>query len=554
LGDLGRPAEHEPQYDRAWNGMKPTGQLQYFHSKIDGTLVPCAVCATDMTDEPKPLIVEVSPGAMSDLPGCVAQAEGMARVASEHGLSCVVLRATGRGSGSVYQHYGEIDVFEAIEHVKEHFAIDEDRISVTGASMGGAATWYLISHYPDVFAAAAPFCGYCDYRLWEKPGGATFHMHEWEEPSWRSRSAALLIENLAHTKVWMVHGEWDRGVGGGVPVEHSRQMVRLFEAAGYDFRYTEVPETGHSCRLPEVVDEVVPWLLRQQKERDPERVAHAAFTLRHNRSHWVSIEQFEVYDRKAMVDARINGTAVEVSTENVTSFALAPRHVEAELTGLNATVTVDGTGLAGIDFSAGAGFFTKDAGGAWQQGRARGKRHGASGPIGDLFFDGTLLVPGSCGSRFETHVMGDMAADAATFYRSRNGGVHRGGIPGDNTVTLRVCDDADLTVEERRQHNLILYGTHSSNSVLRQYGESIPITFEEDCIRIRDKEYRGESYAAVAIFPHPEHDQRYVAVHGGTTEDAICWGSHLDMALLPDYLVYAKGEVIEWGFWDSEWR
>ncbi len=533
--------------------MKLTGRLEYFRSRIDGTEAPCAVCATDTTNEPKPLIVEVSPGAMKDLPGCVAQVESMAQVAGEHGLSCVALRATGRGSGSVYQNYGEVDVFEAIEHVKENYAIDEDRISVTGASMGGAATWYLISHYPDVFAAAAPYCGYCDYRLWEKPGGSTFHMHEWEEASWRARSAVFLIDNLAYTKVWMVHGEWDRGVGGGVPVEHSRKMARLFEEAGYDFRYTEVPETGHSCQKPEIVDEVIPWLLQQRKERDQKRVVHSAFTLRHNRSSWVTIEQFQSYDCKSTVDARLDDGALAVTTENVTSFSVAPT-VAALLSAESCDVTVNGCTPEGGDINSATGFFTRDADDTWRHGRSSGKRRGGCGPIGDLFHDGTLLVPGTSGTSFETHVTREIAADAAKFYRSRNGGVHRGGIPGDNEVELRVCDDADLTEEERQRHNLLLYGTHSSNRVLEEYGKAIPIVFEADRISICGKEFKGESVGAIAIFPHPEHDQRYVAAHGGTTEDAICWGSHLDMALLPDYLVYAKGEVIEWGFWNSEWR
>jgi hypothetical protein len=30
----------------------------------------------------------------------------------------------------------------------------------------------------------------------------------------------------------------------------------------------------------------------------------------------------------------------------------------------------------------------------------------------------------------------------------------------------------------------------------------------------------------------------YVAVHGGATPDAVTWGSHLDMQLLPDYIAY----------------
>jgi predicted peptidase len=91
----------------------------------------------------------------------------MATMAMEVGISCVVLRPTGRGNGSLYQNYGEIDVLEAIDYVTQNYAIDRDRITITGVSMDGAATWYLITHYPDLFAASAPFCGYCDYQLWE---------------------------------------------------------------------------------------------------------------------------------------------------------------------------------------------------------------------------------------------------------------------------------------------------------------------------------------------------------------------------------------------------
>ena len=36
---------------------------------------------------------------------------------------------------------------------------DESRVSITGLSMGGFATWKLISEYPDYFSAAAPICG-----------------------------------------------------------------------------------------------------------------------------------------------------------------------------------------------------------------------------------------------------------------------------------------------------------------------------------------------------------------------------------------------------------
>jgi pimeloyl-ACP methyl ester carboxylesterase len=530
--------------------MKPLGQIEYFRSRIDGSLSPCAVCATDTSDEPKPLILEVSPGALRDLSQCVAQVELMADAALKHGKSCVVLRPTGRGNGSVYQHYGEVDALEAIEHVKRNYPIDGNRVSITGSSMGGAATWYLISHYPDVFSAAAPFCGYCDYRLWEKPGGSTFHMHEWEEPSWIARSAAFLIENLRYTPVWMVHGEWDRAVGGGVSVEHSRQMARLFEENAYRFHYTEVPETGHGCRLPEIFEKVILWLLEQEKQTSPDHVVHSAFALRHNGSHWITIEQFEKYGVKASVDAHKDGTAIQVSTENVRAFSLS-LHDRAD----RLAITIDGNTLLDVDLTGGH-VFRKDPRGVWQNGPVdllAGKRHGVSGPIGDLFFDGTILVPGTSGTGHEMHTGWILAQEAARFYSSRNGGVHRGGIMGDNDVGLRVIKDDELTESDLRQYNLILYGTHSSNSVLARFKDSLPISFEGQTIRVGDKEYTADGCAVFAVFPHPENSDRYVAVHGGTTPDATCWGSHLDMHLLPDFIVYAKGELIDWGFWNNQW-
>ena len=42
--------------------------------------------------------------------------------------------------------------------------------------------------------------------------------------------------------------------------------------------------------------------------------------------------------------------------------------------------------------------------------------------------------------------------------------------------------------------------------------------------------------------------------NGGVTPDAITWGSHLDMQLLPDYLAYNGGELLGWGFFDNRWK
>ena len=528
--------------------MKPVGQLEYIRSRVDGKLYPCAVCATDPREGASPLVLEVSPGAISDLPAAIARVEEMARIAARRGLSCVVMRPTGRGPGSVYQNYGEIDVLDAIAHACANYVIDRDRITVTGSSMGGAAVWYLVSHYPDLFAGAAPFCGYCDYRLWEKPGGLTFHMHPWEEPSWQARSAALLVENLEHTSVWVIHGAWDRAVGGGVPVEHSRQMDRLMSERGFAHRYTEVPATGHGSRTPELLEEVVPWLLAQRKGRSPEHVALATYTLRHSTSYWVTIEQLAGYGQRGLVDATISPTELAVRTENVRALSLGPVDAPGPL-----RLLIDGQDLGRVDLATQRSY---RSGGAWRIGEAPPgeKRPGCSGPIADLFFEQTILVPGTAGSDEETFHANWVATQAARYYRSRNGGVHRGGIMGENWVDLPVVPDRELSDEDVAENNLLLYGTYATNAVLARFQGQLPFAFDGKAIHLAGKRYAGERVAALAVFPHPGNPARYVAVHGGVTPDAICWGSHLDMGLMPDYLVYDGGEALDWGFFDNGWQ
>ena len=529
------------------------GNVLYFRSRIDGRLQPCAVCATGAMDDPVPLILEVSPGASSaTLQAAVELTEEIAGIAARAGKRCVVLRPTGRGPGSLYQNYGEVDLFEAMEHVCSLYPIDRDRISITGSSMGGAATWYLVSHYPDVFSAAAPFCGYCDYRLWEKPGGLTFYMHPWEEPSWQARSAAMLVENLEHTRVWVVHGEWDRSVGGGVPVAHSEKMARLLGDREMGCRLTVVPETGHGCRIPELWPEVVLWLLTQKKPRDPSRVTLASYGLRHNRSYGVRIEQLHRYSRRGMVQVETaHPDRIAVGTENVRAIAIGPIRGASRR-----QLVIDDQDLGLCDV-ADEVMLQKDANATWSivNGLPPGqKRPGCSGPIGDMFFDGTVLVPGTIGTKEETFFNDWVARHASGYFAARNGGVHRGGIMGRNTVDLPVVRDTDLSDRMMRDHNLLLYGTAATNAILRRFAHAIPVRFDAKTICAADRSFTADRAAVMAVFPHPLSADRYIAVHGGVAPDSITWGSHFDMLLLPDYIVYAGGDLLEWGFWDSDWK
>ena len=71
----------------------------------------------------------------------------------------VLITPLARGS-SFYADWGEADTLAVLADVERRLPIDEDRLYVTGYSMGGYGVYRLASLYPDRFAAAAVWAGY----------------------------------------------------------------------------------------------------------------------------------------------------------------------------------------------------------------------------------------------------------------------------------------------------------------------------------------------------------------------------------------------------------
>jgi len=70
--------------------------------------------------------------------------------------SCVVLAP----QGLIDDKWWKLDKLEAfLEFALKHYAVDTDRVYLTGLSMGGGPTWQLADKHPDTFAAIVPICG-----------------------------------------------------------------------------------------------------------------------------------------------------------------------------------------------------------------------------------------------------------------------------------------------------------------------------------------------------------------------------------------------------------
>lgn len=122
-----------------------------------------------------------------------------------------------------------------LEAALDEYAIDRNRVVLTGLSLGGFGAWSLGAQYPDRFCALAPVCGGGD------PGDAG---------------------KLAGLPIWSFHGEADPVV----PVQRSREMVEAVRAAGGEVKYTEYADVAHnSWDLAYGDPEVIGWMLAQHQ-------------------------------------------------------------------------------------------------------------------------------------------------------------------------------------------------------------------------------------------------------------------------------------------------
>ncbi|MEW6235322.1 MAG: prolyl oligopeptidase family serine peptidase [Candidatus Omnitrophota bacterium] len=117
-----------------------------------------------------------------------------------------------------------------LNEVIADYAVDRNRIYVTGLSMGGFGTWSLASVLPDKFAAIAPICG----------GGDAWGLLKGNYNTTKEIPAAIPA-NLVKIPIWAFHG----GADTTVPTVESQKMADAVKAAGGNVLLTIYPNVGH---------------------------------------------------------------------------------------------------------------------------------------------------------------------------------------------------------------------------------------------------------------------------------------------------------------------
>jgi hypothetical protein len=443
---------------------------------------------------------------------------------------------------------GEHDVLRVVREMRESYRVDERRISITGASMGGTVSFVVPLHYPDIFSASAPLCGYPNLLTYTSV--RTTPHTPWEDVLLQKRYIGNYAENGLHLPLHIVHG------GRDVP-DRSRVIADRYRELGYAHKFDVQDDLDHNVWEYGYEDgRMIAWLKARARPEKPARVRLATGELRYSKAYWVRLIAMRDDAQIASIDARVGEKdgEVKVTTRNVDAFGL-------DLSGFaipsGATAVIDGGAAIPLPERAGSVFFARGAGGAFERAesepsRAGKKRPGVSGPMDDVLRHPVLIVYGT--------------QDPAQVDANRRVAEHFSSYDHWAYARLPMAADTEASAADLAQKSLILIGGPASNRVTADLIHSLPVRFEANAITVRGKRYEGRDVGVSLIYPHPKNDAEYVVLHAGAGERGTLASRHLPQ-LVPDYLVYdgritvQRGEllldkrvVLDGGFFDQSWQ
>lgn len=466
---------------------------------------------------------------------------------------------------------GEVDTFECLVHAANHYRIDENKLVARGFSMGGAACWQFATHFPSLWAAAAPGAGFAETK--EFLGSFQNEKVQpqwWEEKLWRMYDATEYAGNLFNLPTVAYSGENDK------QKQAADIMVKYAKVAGVEFPHIIGKGAGHNY-TPEAkkeVNEKIDAMVAKGRVDFPEKFQFTTYTLRYNWGPGVFIWEMEKHWEKATVEGERKGSKVTLTTRNVSRIA-----VDFLATTTDPTVVIDGTEFADKWEPNPAAakipglrqwmMLIRD-GGKWRrfdtekeyEASLTRKQPGVQGPIDDAFMDSFVMVRPT-GKPLNDKIGAWADAEmkhAVKHWRQQ----FRGDAP--------IKDDKDITDDDIKNSNLILWGDAQSNAILGKIANKLPVQWVSKMVDgkvvthlvLGGTEYTAEHHMPALIFPNPLNPTKYVVLNSGFTYREYDYLNNArQVPKLPDYAVIDvttpansrfPGKIVRAGFFDEQWK
>ena len=477
----------------------------------------------------------------------------------------IVIHPFGRYSNA-FKFAGETDVYEALDSVRNNYSVDNERISVRGFSMGGAANWQFAVHDSSAFFAATPGAGFVESKRFLRLSDEQIAQTPWwQQKLWALYDCDLWAINLTQLPTIAYSGEND-GQKQAADV-----MDEALTALGIQLQHIIGPGMGHRLHpdSKQTIDSKLASLAIEGRQQTPDRVRFVTYTLRYNKMNWVTIDSITQHWERSYVDAQINteptpDTDLTLTTENITALTLSfaagqwPRASESQV-----TLLIDGqriTAPAAVYSDRSMQLSLHRTGYNWNLGPAPTapdsltKQHGLQGPIDDALMDSFIFVQPT-GTPANT-----AAGEWATAELDRATREWRRHMRGD----ARIKPDSAITEEDIANANLILWGDPSSNTILAKIADQLPIQWSANAITVGDRTYDSANHALVMVYPNPLNPSRYIVINSSFTyRERAYLNNAMQVPMLPDWAIVDlseapgpvwPGRIAEANFFNEAWQ
>lgn len=257
-----------------------------------------------------PVLVGLHP--WNGSPRTYAAYRELTEAAEQEGV--VLLFPSGLGN-SLYTAEAEREVHRAEDALARALPMDRARVSLWGASMGGAGATTIAFHKPDRYAFVASFFGDSRYDR------ATYVKAILKSDAEAHAVNALdVVAGARHLPVLLVHGESDRVS----PIAQSTMLADAMRTYGYSVELRRAPGRGHEARLVvEHVRDVVARAAVSRAPRRPSRVTIHAARREDCEGYGVTVEPQGPGDVLLDVEAR-DGRVLVHRAANVARVTLEP--------------------------------------------------------------------------------------------------------------------------------------------------------------------------------------------------------------------------------------
>ncbi|MCH9653291.1 MAG: prolyl oligopeptidase family serine peptidase [Planctomycetes bacterium] len=548
---------------KPWSTRKGKLALGYV-SVVDNSVQPYGLIVPESYDSSQPIRLDVvlhgssRPVGLSELRFIARFDKGDEKQSSVPDKSYIELHPLGRVE-NCYRWAGETDVFEAIEDVCRRYNIDRRRIVLRGMSMGASGTWHLGLKYPDRFVALGPYCGYVDTHHFSETPLKNFvkvgPLPPHQELGLHMLDSIDYAANAGVVPAIACIGEKD------VFFQAHVLMGKAMQQEGLTMVNLISPGTGHVIDPVTHAEQMRRIGLHVAKglNRQPQQLRFVTWTLKYNRCHWLEVLGLEQHYSKAIISAQLHDDRIEINElQNITRFAIQTSHLPK----IPKTLRIDTTELSLSPAGKSGKLIVERRDNTWSiadKVPSTGKRPGLQGPIDDAFSSPFLCVRG-------TGKPWNAAANeyaTASLKRFANEWHHyfRGELP--------IKDDTDVTEEDIRTRNLILFGDPGSNSYIAKVLPHLPLKWSQKMLRFGNKDYPAGNHVPALIVPNPLSgaNGRYIVLNSGHTfrEAELAklnyllfprWGDWAVLQIDPSHTESKplKENVLRAGYFNEQWK